>query len=267
MGVPPNGWFIMDNPIKMDDLGVSLFFGNTHLFFSQKHFILQISASRPKSGLWWLGWWTWHLTLEVLVAGGGEVSRSIRDVGVWSAHWGHGWRGVLRPDKEQYTKCIFMAIHICIYICVWLYIYIHLFIVMMTGLQFPHHAIPVGRCGWLNMYPFKSWSFLVTVTSFLEVPWVLIEILSMIFFSICRGEFITRKSYLSTSNSRLLDCGWKVEHVANVKINRKSLTRIGNNERSFPLKSFMKTTIQVNYSVFLIKEVWPTSSLGLTSTF
>ena len=25
IGVPQNGWFIMDNPIKMDDLGVSLF--------------------------------------------------------------------------------------------------------------------------------------------------------------------------------------------------------------------------------------------------
>ena len=32
IGVPQNGWFILENPIKLDGLGVPLFFGNIHIF-------------------------------------------------------------------------------------------------------------------------------------------------------------------------------------------------------------------------------------------
>ena len=31
IGVPQNGWFMMENPIKMDDLGGTTIFGNIHM--------------------------------------------------------------------------------------------------------------------------------------------------------------------------------------------------------------------------------------------
>ena len=31
IGVPENVWFIMENPIKMDDFGGTIIFGNTHI--------------------------------------------------------------------------------------------------------------------------------------------------------------------------------------------------------------------------------------------
>ena len=34
IGVPQNGWFMMENSLKMDDLGVPLFLENTHIPFT-----------------------------------------------------------------------------------------------------------------------------------------------------------------------------------------------------------------------------------------
>ena len=49
IGVPQNGWFIMENHIKMDDFGGATIFGNTHISWLQKllHRALPGAGWRP----------------------------------------------------------------------------------------------------------------------------------------------------------------------------------------------------------------------------
>ena len=40
IGVPQNGWFIMETPINMDDLGGTPIFGNTQMLDDKLHMVL-----------------------------------------------------------------------------------------------------------------------------------------------------------------------------------------------------------------------------------
>ena len=53
IGVPQNGWFVMENPIKMDDWRYPIF-GNTHLLvISRVHLLFKLFPSRKLGVLWW----------------------------------------------------------------------------------------------------------------------------------------------------------------------------------------------------------------------
>ena len=53
IGAPQNGWFIMENLIKMDDLGGTPIFGNIHLESLANHNLVPLSTSSSlRVSLW-----------------------------------------------------------------------------------------------------------------------------------------------------------------------------------------------------------------------
>ena len=51
IGVPQNGWFVMENPIKVDDLGGTTIFGNTHISITNTLFFGQLGQSIYATGI------------------------------------------------------------------------------------------------------------------------------------------------------------------------------------------------------------------------
>ena len=68
IGVPQNGWFIVENPIKMDDLGgFPIFFGNTHIGILVHHLPCKVKLCRAAQ-LWVIQPSpTWRYTWRMLV--------------------------------------------------------------------------------------------------------------------------------------------------------------------------------------------------------
>ena len=52
IGVPQNGWFTMDNPIKMDDLGVPYFWKHPYLFWGGLTTVLLVVSSPSHLYIW-----------------------------------------------------------------------------------------------------------------------------------------------------------------------------------------------------------------------